>query len=140
MRPQFFEFCSFAPFVAIHQLAEVGLCFNVVLIFAVFKVFLHNSENSLNCPAASSALVGSKLISEAVQEVGTHTRIIAVREVATKIGRKQCVESPHDFERPHVAGRVAPKIILTLEGIVGHNRTLPLFRFGNCRMALPYTR
>ena len=32
MRPQSFEFCSFAPFVAIHQLAEVGLRFNVVLI------------------------------------------------------------------------------------------------------------
>ena len=57
---------------------EVGLRFNVVLIFAVFKVFLRNGENSLNCSTASSALVGSMLISEAVQEVGTHTRIIAV--------------------------------------------------------------
>jgi hypothetical protein len=60
MRLQSFESCSFAPFVAIHQLAEVGLRFNVVLILAVFKVFLHNGENSLNCSAASSALVGSK--------------------------------------------------------------------------------
>ena len=58
---------------------EVGLRFNVVLIFAVFKVFLHNGENSLNCSAASSALVGSKLSGEAVQEVVTHTKIIAVR-------------------------------------------------------------
>jgi hypothetical protein len=31
------------------------------------------------------------LTSQAIQEVGTHTNIIAVREVATKIGRKQCV-------------------------------------------------
>jgi len=59
-------------------LPEVGLRFNVVLIFAIFKVSLHNGENPLDCPAASSALVGSKLNSEAVQEVGTHTKIIAV--------------------------------------------------------------
>ena len=111
MRLQSFAACSFAAFVAVHQLAEVGLRFNVVLIFAALTIFLHNGENSLNCSAASSALVGSKLSSEAIQEVGTHTRIIAVREVATTIGKKQCVESPHDFERPHVAGRVAPKII-----------------------------
>ncbi len=52
-----------AAFVAIHQLPEVGLRFNVVLIFAVFKVFLHNGENPLNCSAASSALVSSKLTS-----------------------------------------------------------------------------
>jgi len=78
MRLQSFESRSFAPFVAIHQLAEVGLRFNVVLIFAVFNVFLHNGENPLKCSAASSALVGSKLTSKAVQEVGTHTEIIAV--------------------------------------------------------------
>ncbi len=78
MRLQSFAACSFAPFVAVHQLPEVGLRFNVVLVFAVFKVFLHDGENSLNCSAARSALVGSKLTSEAVQEVGTHTKIIAV--------------------------------------------------------------
>jgi hypothetical protein len=60
-------------------LPEVGLRFNVVLIFAVFKVLLHNGENPLNCSAACGALVGSKLTSEAVQEVGTHTKIITVR-------------------------------------------------------------
>ena len=69
MRLQSFESCSFAPFVAIHQLAEVGLSFNVVLIFAVCKLFLHNGENSLNYSAARSALVGSELTSETVQEV-----------------------------------------------------------------------
>jgi hypothetical protein len=58
-------------------LPEVGLRFNVVLIVAFFKVFLHNGENPLNCSAPSSALVGSELTSEAVQEVGTHTKIIA---------------------------------------------------------------
>jgi hypothetical protein len=68
-------------------LPEVGLRFNVVLIFAVFKVFLHNGENPLNCSAASSALVGSELTSEAIQEVGTHTKIIAVRKAdKCKIG------------------------------------------------------
>ena len=67
-----------AAFVAIHQLPEVGLRFNVVLIFAVLKLFLHNGENPLNCSAASSALVGSKLTSQVVQEIGTHTKIIAV--------------------------------------------------------------
>jgi hypothetical protein len=59
-------------------LPEVGLRFNVVLIFAVFKVFLHNSENPLNCSAASSALVGSKLTGQATQEIGAHTKIIAI--------------------------------------------------------------
>ena len=39
---------------------EVCLRFNVVLIFAVFKIFLHNGENPLDCSAASSAVVGSK--------------------------------------------------------------------------------
>jgi hypothetical protein len=73
-------------------LPEVGLRFNVVLIFAVFKVFLHNGENSLNCSAASSALVGSELTSEAVQEVGTHTEIIAVPVL-------RCPNSDEPFER-----------------------------------------
>jgi hypothetical protein len=67
-----------APFVEIHQLPEVGLCFNVALISAVFKVFLHNGENPLNCSAASSALVGPKLVSQAIQKICAHTRIIAV--------------------------------------------------------------
>jgi hypothetical protein len=58
-------------------LPEVGLRFNVVLVFAVFKIFLHNGENPLNCSAASGALVGSKLISQAIQEICTHTNIIA---------------------------------------------------------------
>jgi hypothetical protein len=49
-------------------LPEVGLRFNVVLIFAVFKVFLHNGENPLNCSAASSALVGSKLTGQATHD------------------------------------------------------------------------
>jgi hypothetical protein len=61
-------------------LPEVGLRFKVAPIFAVFKVFLHNGENPLNCSAAGSALVGSKVTSEAVQEVGTHIKIIACPE------------------------------------------------------------
>jgi hypothetical protein len=36
-------------------LPEVGLRFKVVLIFAVFKVFLHNGENPLDGTAASSS-------------------------------------------------------------------------------------
>ena len=56
-----------------------SIAFNVVLIFAVCKLFLHNRENPLNCSAASSTLVGSKLTRQAVQEVVTHTKIIAVR-------------------------------------------------------------
>jgi hypothetical protein len=64
---------------------EVGLRFNVVLIFAVFKIFLHNGENPLNRSATSSALVGSKLTSQAIQEVGTHTNIIAAEESLRKL-------------------------------------------------------
>jgi hypothetical protein len=56
---------------------EVGLRFNVVLIFAVIKIVLHNGKNPLNCSAASSAFVGSKLTSQAIQEIGAHTKIIA---------------------------------------------------------------
>ena len=47
--------CSFAPFVAVHHLPEVGLRFNVVLIFAVFKIFLHNGKNPLNCSEVPAA-------------------------------------------------------------------------------------
>jgi hypothetical protein len=65
-------------------LPEVGLSFNVGLIFPILKGFLHNGENPLNCSAARSALVGSELTSETVQEVGTHARIIAVRESGGK--------------------------------------------------------
>jgi hypothetical protein len=61
-------------------LPEVGLSFNLVLIFPILKVFLHDGENPLNCSAARSALVGSELTSKTVQEVGTHAEIIAVRE------------------------------------------------------------
>ena len=64
---------------------EVGLRFNVVLIFPVFKIVLHNVENPLNCSAASSTLVGSKLTSQVVQEIGTHTKIIAVRWVRESV-------------------------------------------------------
>jgi hypothetical protein len=39
-------------------------------------VFVYKLQNPLNGSAASGALVGSKLSSEAVQEVGTHTEII----------------------------------------------------------------
>jgi hypothetical protein len=60
-------------------LSEVGLGFNIVLIFAVFKILLHEGQNPLNCSAASSALVGSELTSQAIQEIGAHTEIIAVR-------------------------------------------------------------
>jgi len=59
---------------------EVGLRFNVVLIFAVFTIVSHNGENPLNCPAASSTLVGSKLTSQAIQEIGAHKKIIAARK------------------------------------------------------------
>jgi hypothetical protein len=59
---------------------EVGLRFNVVLIFAVFTIVLHNGENPLNCTAASSTLVGSKLTSQAIQEIGAHAKIIAARK------------------------------------------------------------
>jgi hypothetical protein len=59
---------------------KVGLRFDVVLIFAVFTIVLHNGENPLNCTAASSTLVGSKLTSQAIQEIGAHTKIIAARK------------------------------------------------------------
>jgi hypothetical protein len=60
---------------------ELGLRFHVVLIFAVFKIALHNGENPLNCSAAGSALVGSKLTGQAIQEIGAHTKIIAARKL-----------------------------------------------------------
>jgi hypothetical protein len=34
----------------------------------------------MNCSAASSALVGFKLISQAIQEIGAHAKIIATRK------------------------------------------------------------
>ncbi len=71
---------SFAAFVALHQVPEVGLCSNVILIFAFFKILLRDGENPLNCSAASSALDGSKLTSQAIQEIGAHAKIIADRK------------------------------------------------------------
>src|SRR6266404_6484825 len=71
---------SFAAFVALHQVPEVGLCSNVILIFAFFKILLRDGENPLNCSAASSALVASKLTSQAIQEIGAHAKIIAARK------------------------------------------------------------
>src|SRR5260370_12340888 len=76
---------SFAAFVALHQVPKVGLCFNIILIFAFFKILLRDGENPLNCSAASSALVGSKLTSQAIQEIGAHAKIISARK-------------PHKFE------------------------------------------
>src|SRR5260370_2397460 len=67
---------SFAAFVALHQVPEVGLCSNVILIFAFFKILLRDGENPLNCSAASSALDGSQLTSHAIHEIRPHPNII----------------------------------------------------------------
>ena len=89
---------SFAAFVAIHKAPEVGLCFNVILIFALFTIFLHNGEYPLNCSAASSALVGSKLISQAIQKICAHTKIIAARKTYTELRPSRHV--PEGLGRP----------------------------------------
>jgi hypothetical protein len=118
-------------------LPEVGFRFNLVLIFAAFKIVLHNGENPLNCAAASSTLVGSKFTSQAIQEIGAHTKIIAARTNAPWYRYLPAMER---LDHPEVDPRFQ-NFLLPAEGlkkILGKMRTEPIDRL--CSASSPGTQ